>query len=244
MTQAMHTDKPANHLESVNQPIVPVNPKPSSRQTIKAKAKAGYHRRQYLLGQKVTWTKASNFCSMREGRLCSGNEICGADFIPVEGDHFAPTSDASNSWLSIGTADRKTRLCKLHHVFAGGVPGWGEDGTSELGIRGKVWCCGAKVPAPENGDCFETSSTDEAVMRRVDIWAGAKMGSPKLLCLIYTHDAKHANARAQLQAWVHKCDGFFFASNVVDKALGAVVLDYHSPYTPTAGESTDKQIQA
>jgi glycoprotein-N-acetylgalactosamine 3-beta-galactosyltransferase len=47
---------------------------------------------------------------------------------------------------------------------------------------------------------------------------------PKILCMVYTYEARHNNLRAIVDTWGRECDGFFAASNKIDDSIGAIEL--------------------
>ena len=61
-------------------------------------------------------------------------------------------------------------------------------------------------------------------------------------CLeVYTHGKRHNNAKAQLKAWMHKCDFHFFASDIVDEELGAVILHYPVGFSGFKGNNPEQE---
>jgi hypothetical protein len=47
---------------------------------------------------------------------------------------------------------------------------------------------------------------------------------PRILCMVYTYEARHNNLRAIVNTWGRECDGFFAASNKIDESIGAIKL--------------------
>ena len=48
----------------------------------------------------------------------------------------------------------------------------------------------------------------------------------RVLCMLYTHAAKHNLVRAAAQTWGRRCDGFLAASTKTDRKIGAVDLPH------------------
>ena len=53
----------------------------------------------------------------------------------------------------------------------------------------------------------------------------------RILCLMYTHEPMHSQARAAALTWGRRCDGFLGFSNVTTSNLGLLRLDHVGPET-------------
>lgn len=123
------------------------------------------------LSTSITWDDANKACKDDGLSLCPLSQYCpeGAGKPPAggitEGDHWAPTNDYPNSWVSVGDYDAARRVCKLHDELFGS-PAWGTQ-PSTYKFKGHVRCCarddacrkqpcanGAKC-VPGAGDAFK-----------------------------------------------------------------------------------------
>lgn len=167
----------------------------------------------YNLHGFLNWTTAHNFCTKREGRLCTQKELCpngplqpptvpspdGDLFVATERepgskqmdcanknpDQGGENAKSTNSWLSLGTMLKEERLCKHHHEFAG-CPHWGEIANRDMaGLKIKTYCCGDQVvPAERKQWCFNTKTDDDMMLSHVDVWPDAEKGKPKIFWLV------------------------------------------------------------
>ncbi|KAL7581373.1 hypothetical protein ACA910_021965 [Epithemia clementina (nom. ined.)] len=55
------------------------------------------------------------------------------------------------------------------------------------------------------------------------------MQTKKVLCMVYTHEGRHAQVAAVAETWGPKCDGFLAASNKTDRSIGAVNILHEGP---------------
>ena len=75
----------------------------------------------YLTRENASWEEADVSCRDAGLQLCSQDQICqgGAPVVgAVGGDVWLPTSDADNSWISVGTL-YPARMCQTHEAVAG-----------------------------------------------------------------------------------------------------------------------------
>lgn len=63
-------------------------------------------------------------------------------------------------------------------------------------------------------------------LRKIKI---AAAGDKKVLCMVYTHSERHDRVRAIAETYGPRCDGFFAASNLTDRSIGAVHLLHEGP---------------
>jgi hypothetical protein len=55
-------------------------------------------------------------------------------------------------------------------------------------------------------------------------------GGPKILCMVYTMEAKHAtNIRGIRETWASHCDGFLAFSTASDPRIPAISLPHDGP---------------
>lgn len=53
--------------------------------------------------------------------------------------------------------------------------------------------------------------------------------SPRILCLVYTHQNAYARIQATADTWGRRCDGFLAASNQTNRSIGALDLPHAGP---------------
>lgn len=116
------------------------------------------------LPQSITWNDARKACKDDGLKLCPRSAYCpdGAGKAPAggitEGDHWAPTSDYPNSWVSVGDYDAVKRVCQLHDEVTGAAPVWGTQ-PSTYKFKGHVRCCARDdacrtAPCANGGKCI------------------------------------------------------------------------------------------
>jgi hypothetical protein len=57
----------------------------------------------------------------------------------------------------------------------------------------------------------------------------ATTGDKKVLCMVYTHSNRHHRVQSIAETYGARCDGFFAASNVTNRTIGAVHLLHEGP---------------
>ena len=101
---------------------------------------------EFAISGSTTWQQAHDKCDMERMQLCSREKICpdgklNTPFGGMDGkDTWVPTSEASNTWVSVGNFDPSERLCRTHEDSLGAKPEWGTRNASNP-IRSKVFCC-------------------------------------------------------------------------------------------------------
>jgi hypothetical protein len=80
------------------------------------------------------------------------------------------------------------------------------------------------------GLCGPRKDGDEELLRHVKVWEGAKMGSPRILCLSYTLSKVHGtNVRNVRQTWGRRCDGYIAMSDLTDPSVPSVDIKHEGP---------------
>lgn len=71
---------------------------------------------------------------------------------------------------------------------------------------------------------------DSQMLEHVKIWEGAKMGSPRILCLSYTLSSAHDTAVRNIQqTWGRRCDGYLAMSDKTDPSVPSVDIKHKGP---------------
>ena len=78
--------------------------------------------------------------------------------------------------------------------------------------------------------CQHKKDGDEDVLKRVDVWKGAEMGKPRILCFSYTMASAHDNAVKNVRmTWAQKCDGYLAMSTLTDPEIPAIDIKHKGP---------------
>lgn len=77
--------------------------------------------------------------------------------------------------------------------------------------------------------CGRRNNGDEEVLDRVQVWDGAEMGKPRILCLTYTLSKSQAAVEGVRQTWGQRCDGYIAMSDVTDKSIPSVDIKHDGP---------------
>jgi len=141
-----HYGKPSWGFDQYNHPVICCD---DPDEVIWAKSLA--------LGESITWRDAKKGCEDEGLVLCPQSVYCpDGELKPpaggiTEGDHWAPTSDYPNSWVSVGDYSAEQRVCRSHDAVTGVEPQWGTQ-PSTFKFKGHVRCC-AKDNACKNTPC-------------------------------------------------------------------------------------------
>lgn len=69
-------------------------------------------------------------------------------------------------------------------------------------------------------ECRRQPNDDDAkVINNMAVWDGAQLGTPRILCAVYTYSKKHVNVQAIKESWASRCDGFVAFSDVTDESI-------------------------
>lgn len=78
--------------------------------------------------------------------------------------------------------------------------------------------------------CQHNKDGDEDILKRVDVWKGAEMGKPRILCFSYTMASAHDNAVKNVRmTWAQKCDGYLAMSTLTDPEIPAIDIKHQGP---------------
>lgn len=83
----------------------------------------------------------------------------------------------------------------------------------------------AKKRKKHSTTCNEPSK-DKELLDMITPWRQAILGTPRILCAVYSHTGSEKNQQAQLDTWGKKCDKFILFSN--DEPAESEVLSEHT----------------
>ena len=132
--------------------------------------------------------------------------------------------DSPHSWISISSVLKEERLCKVFSQTGN----WGDTPVPNP-VKGNVWCCpGSKMARAAR--CKAKGTKNELATAPLTVWAGAKKGSPRLFCMVYTTANRVQKINAQKE-WAQRCDKHIFMGDQDLPELPMVKLRFEGPKT-------------